>query len=259
MAGDERGAASREPARPPAPATAEALRILGEGELEIVGRLVDASNAVLYCRVRGPGPDGAEAELACVYKPVRGERPLWDFPVGTLANRERAAYLVSEAAGWAIAPPTVLRDGPFGRGMVQRWVDVDESVDVVDLVRRSDRRLRRIALFDAVVNNADRKGGHLLPVPGGHVHGVDHGICFAAEPKLRTVLWGWRGRPLGAKERGTLERLRTALDGELGASLRELLSRREVAAISRRLEDLLASGRFPQPDPERPAIPWPPF
>ena len=251
--------ADRGVARPPVRPPADVLRILGEGELEIVGRLVDASNAVLYCRVRGAGPGGAEATLACVYKPVRGERPLWDFPVGTLANRERAAYLVSEAAGWAIAPPTVLRDGPFGRGMVQLWVEVDETADVVDMVRRSDRRLRRIALFDAVVNNADRKGGHLLPVRGGHVHGVDHGICFAVEPKLRTVLWGWRGRPLGTRERATLERLRTALDGELGAGLRELLSRREVDATSRRIDDLLATGRFPEPDPGRPVIPWPPF
>ena len=238
---------------------ADALRMLREGQLRPVGRLADASNATLFCHVAGPGPDGAEIELACVYKPVRGERPLWDFPAGTLANREYAAFLVSEAAGWAIAPPTLLRDGPFGPGMVQLWVDVDEAVDVVDLVRRSDERLRPIALFDAVVNNADRKGGHLLPVPGGHVHGVDHGICFAAEPKLRTILWGWRGSPIAGPERTTLERLGTALAGDLGARLRELLAGREVRAVGNRIEHLLSTGCFPEPDPERPAIPWPPF
>ena len=237
----------------------DALRVLREGRLRPIGRLADASNATLFCHVAGPGSDGAEVELACVYKPVRGERPLWDFPVGTLANREYAAFLVSEAASWAIAPPTLLRDGPFGPGMVQLWVDVDEAVDVVDLVRQSDERLRRIALFDAVVNNADRKGGHLLPAPGGHVHGVDHGVCFAVEPKLRTVLWGWRGSPIARTERTTLERLGTALDGELGARLRELLAEDEVAEFGSRIEHLLSTGCFPEPDPERPAIPWPPF
>ncbi len=221
--------------------------------------MAEASNATLYCRVAGQRDDGSEVEIACVYKPVRGERPLWDFPVGTLANREYAAHLVSEATGWGIAPPTLLRDGPFGRGMVQLWVDVDDEADVVAMVRGCDERLRRIALFDAVVNNADRKGGHLLPVAGGHVHGVDHGICFSVDPKLRTILWGWRGAPIDPDERATLERLRQDLDGDLGTRLRELLSAREVAVTMRRVDRLLASGRFPQPDPERPAIPWPPF
>ncbi len=238
---------------------ATALRLLREGTLDVIGRLADASNATLYCRAVGTDDDGAEAEVACVYKPVRGERPLWDFPIGTLANREYAAYLVSEASGWAIAPPTLLRDGPFGWGMVQLWIDVDDGVDVVALVRRCDDRLRPMALFDAVVNNADRKGGHLLPVPGGHVHGVDHGICFAVEPKLRTILWGWRGTPFRRDERETLERLRACLDGDLGARLRDLLTNREVAFTARRLDALLARGTFPQPDPDRPAIPWPPF
>ena len=227
--------------------------------MEILGRLADASNATLYCRVAGTAEDGSGLELACIYKPVRGERPLWDFPVGTLANREYAAFLVSDTMGWGIAPPTLLRDGPFGSGMVQLWVDVDDEADVVAMVRGCDARLRRIALFDAVVNNADRKGGHLLPVAGGHVHGVDHGICFSVDPKLRTILWGWRGAPIDPDERATLERLRQDLDGDLGAQLRELLSAREVAITVRRVDRLLASGRFPQPDPERPAIPWPPF
>lgn len=236
-----------------------ALRLLREGSLDVIGRIAEASNATLYCRATGTSEDGEEAEIACVYKPVRGERPLWDFPVGTLANREYAAFLVSEASGWGIVPPTLLRDGPFGWGMVQLWVDVDEEADVVGLVRRCDDRLRPIALFDVVVNNADRKGAHLLPIQGGHVHGVDHGICFAVEPKLRTILWGWRGTPIAEDERDTLSRLREALDGDLGARLRELLSNREVALTTRRLDALLARGIFPQPDPDRPAIPWPPF
>ena len=238
---------------------ASALRLLREGSLDVLGRLAEASNATLFCRAVGKADDGSEAEVACVYKPVRGERPLWDFPVGTLANREYAAFLVSEASGWGIAPPTLLRDGPFGPGMAQLWVETDDSIDVVALVRRCDDSLRSIALFDAVVNNADRKGGHLLPVPGGHVHGVDHGICFAVEPKLRTILWGWRGTPLTGEERATLERLRVSLDGDLGAALRDLLSHREVSTTARRIEGLLARGTFPQPDPDRPAIPWPPF
>ena len=236
-----------------------ALRLLREGTLDVIGRIAEASNATFYCHAVGPDDDGVEAEVACVYKPVRGERPLWDFPVGTLANREYATFLVSEASGLAIVPPTLLRDGPFGWGMVQLWVDVDDGADVVGLVRRCDDSLRPIALFDALVNNADRKGGHLLPVPGGHVHGVDHGICFAAEPKLRTILWGWRGAPIRPGERETLEALRASLDADLGAHLRELLSNHEVATTARRIDSLLARGTFPQPDPDRPAIPWPPF
>lgn len=253
---------SRRPPRPPRrarPASeGDRLAALRSGELRVIGRVADASNATLYCHA-SVATGGDEVTVGCVYKPVRGERPLWDFPVGTLANREYAAYLVSEASGWGIAPPTLLRDGPFGSGMVQLWVDVDSDVDVVDLVQRCDERLRPIALFDAVVNNADRKGGHLLPVPGGHVHGVDHGICFAVEPKLRTILWAWRGSRIEPAEREVLERLAADLAGDLGARLRELLSAREVTATARRLDRLLRLGTFPQPDPDRPAIPWPPF
>ena len=152
----------------------DALALLRDGELAVEGRLVDASNATLYCAVT---LDGVTA--ACVYKPVAGERPLWDFPDGTLAEREVAAYEVSAATGWDIVPPTVLRDGPSGPGMVQLWIDVDETVDIARFMRRSDaRRLRRMAVFDAVINNADRKGGHLLPTPDGHVYGVDHGVTL---------------------------------------------------------------------------------
>ncbi len=201
---------------------------------------------------------GAEPQRA-IYKPIRGERPLADFPLGTLALRERAAFLVSEAIGWRIVPPTVLRDGPLGRGMVQAWIDEDPETDVLALLREADPRLRRIAVFDALANNADRKGGHLLPVPGGHVHGVDHGICFSAQPKLRTVLWAWRGQPLEQAELAGVARVREALDGELGTQLRELLSDAEVGATIRRADHLIRVPVLPQPDPSRPAVPWPPY
>ena len=151
-----------------------------------------ASNATLYCTVR----DG-DAEAACVYKPVAGERPLWDFPSGSLAGREVAAYHVSVAAGWHLVPPTIYRDGPFGPGMCQLWIESDETVDIIALARSHDHRaLREMAVFDAVVNNADRKIGHLLPDREGKLFGCDHGVCFAEEYKLRTVLWQWRGRQL---------------------------------------------------------------
>ena len=236
------------------------LEMLRCAELEIVGRLVEASNITLYGRLRSPGGSGLPlGGVSCVYKPVRGERPLWDFPRGTLSRREVAAFILSEATGWEIVPPTVWRDGPFGPGMVQLWIDADESVDLLTLVRGSDPALRRMALYDAVANNADRKGGHLLPVAGGHVYGVDHGICFHREPKLRTILWGWRGTSLSAGERSVLLDLRTGLGGDLGDSLSELLADDEVTATRQRLDELLEDGCFPEPDPDRPAIPWPPF
>jgi hypothetical protein len=237
-----------------------ALELLRDGELEIVGRLVDASNVTLYGTVACPvGPDRRALKAACVYKPIRGERPLDDFPIGTLAFREVAAHTLSDRAGWGIVPPTVLRDGPLGRGMAQLWIEVDDDVDVVSTILTRDPSLRRMALFDAVVNNADRKGGHMLPVGAGRVYGVDHGVTFAIEPKLRTVLWGWRGERFTDEEVTLLSVLRADLDGELGLALRELLSRREVAATARRVDALLGSGVFPMPHPGRPAIPWPPF
>jgi hypothetical protein len=264
---------------------AEARGLLRTGELEVQGRLVESSNAALYCGLRSAG-----REAAAIYKPVRFERPLWDFPDGTLANREVAAALLSDATGWAIVPPTILRDGPFGPGMVQLWIETDPAVHSWDLVRLSDRRLRRMALFDAVVNNTDRKGGHILPAslsPASldrapndqlegaaaeigdepvdhsarplHLYGVDHGVCFSDEPKLRTVLWAWRGEPFEPAELDAMRSLAAALDGRLGRRLAGLLEPFEVAATRARLADLLAAGRFPQPDPERPAIPWPPY
>jgi uncharacterized repeat protein (TIGR03843 family) len=239
---------------------ATALRLLRDGGLTVVGRLLSASNATFFCLVAGPGGDPARPIAAsCVYKPIRGERPLYDFPDGTLAYREVAAHAVSEASGWDVVPPTVMRDGPFGEGMVQLWVEIDESVDLTELLDSDNPALRRIAVLDAVLNNADRKAGHLLPLPNGHVQGIDNGLCFAVEPKLRTILWGWRGQPLTTDDRAVLGRLREALSGDLGSELQPLLAPEEVAATERRIDGLLSSGVLPRPDRNRPAVPWPPF
>jgi hypothetical protein len=228
--------------------------------MRIEGRLLAASNATFLCRLVGDAPTSPGAEAAaCVYKPIRGERPLDDFPHGTLAYRERAAYLLSEATGWGIVPPTIVRDGPFGEGMVQLWIESDPQVDVLDMVLAADPRLRRMAVFDVLANNADRKAGHLLPLADGHVYGVDHGVCFAVQPKLRTVLWGWRGEPLEQAEADVVAAVASALEGPLGRELEEVLSPAEVRATADRAARLLEAGRLPFPDPSRPAVPWPPF
>jgi hypothetical protein len=234
--------------------TEDVLRLLRSGELSVEGRLVDASNATLYCSVT---LDSVAA--ACVYKPIAGERPLWDFPNGTLAGREVAAYLVSEASGWDLVPPTVMRDGPYGPGMCQLWIDIDESVDLAALVRSPLEQLRRMSVFDAVINNADRKGGHLLPTPDGHIYGVDHGVCFSVEDKLRTLLWGWRGEPLTDEAVDVLTGLRLDLDDRLGEELEELLTVSEVRATKKRVARLLSTGKHPQPGGDWPPMPWPPF
>jgi uncharacterized repeat protein (TIGR03843 family) len=232
----------------------ESLRLLHEGEIDLEGRLLDASNVTLLGTIRSD-----EFEAVCVYKPVAGERPLWDFPDGTLAGREISAYLVSAATGWDVVPPTTLREGPFGPGMVQLWIDGDESVDIPAFVRRDDAGLRRMAVFDAVVNNADRKGGHIIPTPEGHVYGVDHGVCFSVDPKLRTLLWRWAGKRLPAESVEVLERLAEDLRGDLGEQLHEHLTRREVRQTQQRVAELLRTGRHPEPNGEWPALPWPPF
>lgn len=233
----------------------DAVTLLSAGELSIEGRVMDASNASFYCAVT----DGVRT-AACVYKPVAGERPLWDFPDGTLAEREVAAYEVSAATGWGIVPPTVYREGPAGPGMVQLWIDVDESVDVGRLMRRRDlERLREIAVFDAVINNSDRKGGHLLPTVDGEVYGIDHGVTFSVEDKLRTVLWQWAGAKLPPDAREMLARLRAGFDGELGERLGELLTRREVRRTRLRIDALLSTGRHPEPSGDWPPVPWPPI
>lgn len=300
------------------PATSDALDLLAHGLLDIEGRLVDASNTTLRAIIT---LDGATAR--CVYKPVRGERPLWDFPDGTLAGREVSAYLVGAATGWSPVPPTVLRDGPLGPGACQLWIDDaansaddgeptgddpadDPAADAVTgaddgpvalepllgfapakhvphgwhrvaaaedetgrpyvLAHADDPRLRRLAAFDVVINNADRKGAHILLAPGmradgadAHVYGVDHGVCFNVENKLRTVLWGWVDEPLPDDVVEVLRKLRADLRGTLGEALAGHLTAAEVAATVRRTDRLLAAGRHPGPSGRWPAVPWPPM
>lgn len=264
---------------PAAGAAADPATVLAAGELTVLGRLTEASNATLYCRAELDG-----VGLSCVYKPVAGERPLYDFPDGTLAARELASYEVSEAAGWHLVPRTVERDGPFGRGMCQQWIedaDLSAAVTVLKefgdeqaaqwcpilavqlsdgsdgvLAHRDGPQLRRIALFDAVVNNADRKGGHLLPLADGRVLGIDHGLTFHTEDKLRTLLWGFADRALEAEEKEALVRLRE--DDRLAERLVALLSEPELAAFHARIETLLAAGTLPGPDGRSRPVPWPP-
>ena len=228
------------------------LDLLSSGKLEIEGRLVDASNATLYCTI-------ADGRIACVYKPIAGERPLWDFPTGTLAGREVAAYVVSRAAGWDVVPPTVMRDGPFGPGMCQLWIDHDTDVDLIAMSRRTDHAgLRDMAVFDAVVNNADRKIGHLLPVADGHLYGCDHGVCFAEDYKLRTVLWQWRGKTLPRRSLEALRRLNAQLNEDgLEAELASLLTASEINATKIRVETLLKHRVHPSRPPTGPPSPGP--
>ncbi|MBO3089566.1 SCO1664 family protein [Cellulomonas dongxiuzhuiae] len=250
----------------------------GDGdELRIVGRLTAASNATFV---------GTIGDVTVVYKPVAGEQPLWDFPDGTLARREVAAYLVSQTLGWDVVPRTWLRDGPLGPGMVQLWQEPDPQQDPVDVVATSavpaqgwctvlegtdaqgrpvavvhedSAALRRMAVLDVLVNNADRKGGHVLPMTNGHRYGVDHGVTFHTEPKLRTVLWGWVGAELDAEETAGVRRVRSGVDGGLGEQLSALLSGPEVEALGERCDRLLRTGRFPAPAGGTSPVPWPLF
>jgi uncharacterized repeat protein (TIGR03843 family) len=223
------------------------------GEIKISGRLVDASNATLFGSCTHDGN-----ELSVIYKPIAGERPLWDFADGNLASREYASYLLSELIGWNLIPVTVLRDGPFGEGMVQQWIDIDEDVDLALFYRTDDARLRKLALFDAIINNTDRKIGHLLPTKDGRVLGCDHGVTFHEEDKLRTVLWQWANLPLTDSEKLEL----TQLLGHLNLRTTEivhLVTENEYQALIERVERLLSSGEFPAPSEDWPAVPWPPF
>ncbi|WP_326691789.1 SCO1664 family protein [Streptomyces sp. NBC_01795] len=290
---------------------AEATRVLlAEGTLTVLGQITEASNAVLYGTVEHEG-----RTLPCVYKPVAGERPLWDFPDGNLARREVAAYEVSRALGWPLIPATVLREGPHGEGMCQAWVgdppDAPQERDAPDegekgapgeepepllalvegeepgagwkavgfadvgggrtalLVHADDSRLRRLAVLDAVINNGDRKGGHLLPLPDGQLYAIDHGVTFHVDDKLRTLLWGWAGEELTDEAAEALRELSAALApgpppgdasqaGPLALRLSELLTGAEVEAVRKRVEAMLSSGRHPLPSGDWPAIPWPP-
>ena len=235
-------------------ATEDKFSRLQLGTLRVTGRLIDASNATLYAIA-----ELDSQEMVCIYKPIAGERPLWDFPDGCLAHREFAAYLVSEHLGFHVVPLTVLRDGPYGKGMAQEWIDIDESIDLAHFFSTDHPGLRSMALFDAVVNNTDRKIGHLLPVNSEIVYGCDHGVTFHVEDKLRTVLWQWAGDVLNANEIELLERAVVALQGELRVQLEQLITVEEVDALAMRVNRLLAQGCFPHPSPDWPAVPWPAF
>jgi hypothetical protein len=232
---------------------ARALAFLTEGELEVLGRIPWASNATLLARIQHGGLEGL-----AIYKPRRGERPLWDFPNGTLYRREVAAYRLSAALGWNLVPPTVVRDGPFGVGAVQLYVEADPELTAFELVEAGNPVMPLIAAFDVVINNADRKAGHCLAMPDDdQVWAIDHGVCFHVEPKLRTVLWDFAGEPLAPQVVTQLESLARAMaGGELVGELAELLAPEEVAALTRRTARLARNGCLPRPSGRRP-YPWP--
>lgn len=232
----------------------DAKSAIENAELHITGRLVDASNATLFGHVVGDNDE----EISIIYKPVAGERPLWDFPDGTLAAREVAAYQFSEFAGFNVVPLTILRDGPYGPGAVQQWIDVDENVDIIELAQSRDDALRKLVLFDAIVNNTDRKIGHLLPARTGQLYACDHGVCFHQEDKLRTVLWQWREEELSGSEYELLQSLNERF-GLFAATVKDMLTPAELEATHLRIDRLIRARVFPSPSDEWPAIPWPPI
>ena len=223
-------------------AIVDKLDSLTNGDIEIVGRLVDASNASIYCKV------GA---VSAIYKPIAGERPLWDFPDGHLAWREVAAYKVSQALGFNCVPVTILREGPFGDGSFQLWIE--DAEEVGERYLESSPELRKLALFDAIINNTDRKIGHLL-YTNGEVLGCDHGVTFHEDYKLRTVLWQFADLPLNSEEISALEDMQNPEE-----FLEGLLTQSEIGALKGRIANLLQEGKFPLPPTDWPAIPWPPF
>jgi uncharacterized repeat protein (TIGR03843 family) len=227
--------------------TSEAIK---SANLIVIGRLVDASNATLQATLENTDP-----VMKVIYKPVLGEKPLWDFADGNLANREYAAYLLSELGDFNLVPTTVLREGPFGSGMVQEWIEIDEELDVVDFGQSNDPQLRKLALFDAIINNTDRKFGHLLVDQDGKLRGCDHGVCFHQENKLRTVLWQFAGEQFTTEE---IELLNKVAKLDLNSLFAELLTSAEISALTERISNLLAVRQFPFPSDEWPAIPWPP-
>ena len=227
------------------------LSDLHDGELRVVGRLVDASNATLLCDI------GSEEEpVQVIYKPIAGERALWDFPDGELAKREVAAFLLSKSLDYNIVPETIFRDGPFGLGSVQRWIDVDESIDVVELAQSQDPLIRKMALFDVLINNTDRKFGHILPTHDGSVFGCDHGVSFHSEDKLRTVLWQFAGQPLTESELVDMSRILASLPQ---SGVAEFLNEADQEALVRRIERVKSEATFPFPSEDWPTVPWPPF
>ena len=233
------------------------IAALQTAPLSLKGEFVWGSNHTFLVEVAA----GAEIILA-VYKPTRGERPLWDFPEASLARREAAAFIVSQALGWALVPPTVYRpDGPFGSGSLQLFIDHDPEYHYFNLKDEDRQRLRPVALFDLLVNNADRKGSHIIFDKQDHLWLIDHGICFHAEPKLRTVIWDFAGEPIPPALLADLLAFQDQLQPgtQLSTGLQPLLEPEEIAALASRAARLLKRGRFPNPHPDQRPIPWPPI
>ena len=230
------------------------ITLLRDGEISLEGRLIDASNATLFGSIAASD----EEKISLVYKPIAGERPLWDFPDGNLASRERAAYLVSVLGGFHCVPPTLLREGPFGLGAVQLWIDCDPEIDPIEIGQSDHRGIRNLALFDVIANNTDRKFGHILIDDEGRIFGCDHGVTFHQDDKLRTVLWQFADEDLTPDEVERITNLREILKAPTASELSELLTEVEREALILRIERLLAAGRFPLPSGEWPAVPWPP-
>jgi hypothetical protein len=227
---------------------AEIRSLIKSEAIQIEGRLVDASNATLLGRI--------DDELVVIYKPIAGERPLWDFPNGNLASREIAAFILSEKAGFGLVPFTVMRDGPYGMGAVQQWITIDEELDVIEFATQDDPQLRAMSLFDAIINNTDRKYGHILMSESGKLYGCDHGVTFHEENKLRTVLWQWAGSALTTSEIAQLNFIRDQISTW---RLETLITTTEISAVISRIDRLLQENAFPMPNPDWPAIPWPPY
>lgn len=228
----------------------EVRNVIDVGELSVEGRFVDASNATLFAK-----SVLEEIEVSVIYKPIAGERPLWDFPDGNLAGREVSAYLLSEELGLHLVPYTILREGPFGPGMVQEWIEIDEELDIVEIAQSTHPAIRAMALFDAIINNTDRKYGHILPKNNEEIFGCDHGVTFHEDPKLRTVLWQFTNEKFTQAERKIIE---NAIEVSK-ALLSEHLTDREIEALIERSRQLLERGAFPEPSQDWPAVPWPPF
>ena len=223
------------------------------GELIVEGRLVDASNATLFGKVL----TSDQSSFSVVYKPIAGERALWDFANGNLASREVASHLISEVGQFNCVPLTVMRDGPFGMGAVQQWIDLDPNLDLIAIGQQSTPAIRNLALFDVVINNTDRKFGHILPISESEILGCDNGLTFHEEFKLRTVLWQYAGQELDKEEISKLESLKRRISGDIGASLGELITKDEIESLLERIEMLISEG-FPYPSEQWPAVPWPP-
>ena len=223
------------------------------GELVVEGRLVDASNATLFGKVLLDD----QSRYSVVYKPIAGERALWDFADGNLASREVAAFLISQIGNFNCVPLTVMRDGPFGIGAVQQWIELDPDLDLIAIGQQSSPAIRNLALFDVVINNTDRKFGHILPISDSEILGCDHGLTFHQEFKLRTVIWHYAGEELDKNEIEKLKALKSQIADESRAALEKLINADEIKALLERIDTLISEG-FPYPSEQWPAVPWPP-